>query len=448
MDSCLGMKNNDPEAPVALVKWGYKSNCVAEAIEFCDGFKGLDPDMKVVIKPNLVSWIDKYKFAPFGVLTTSVVIEGLLKTLKDFGVSDITIAEGSARQEEMNSETHIIYERLNYAYLNSMYGVKIRDLNQEDHLKTKLGPFSLRIAKRILEAEYLINLPALKTHSATKITLGFKNLKGTLRQSSKKACHNPDHSIDEYLVQLAAKLYPQLVITDGLYSLERGPMYTGYAHRTDLIMASRDMFSNDCVGATLLGFEPKDVEHLSAFAELYDRSLDIKDINIKGLEPAEHALHLEYDTPWSKDGLVPEIFEKQGIEGIQMRNPGRSMCTGCSKVFPAVLMMLLGAYKGQPYDNIEILSGKAMKPSGTAKTTFFMGDCNYAVNRKDGGVKEGVWLKGCPPRIDETIKIFNEYGIDFKEKTNARFFAHKVKAYEKVGYPYEDYYFPSEGDKG
>lgn len=447
MNSRLGMCNHDPKAPVSLVKWDYGKNCVAEAIEQCDGFKNLGRDMKVVVKPNLVSWIDKYKFAPFGVLTSSVVIEGLVKTLKDFGVSDITIAEGSARQEEMNSETHIIYERLNYRYLGTKYGVKLSDLNEEEHIKTKLGPFSLRIAKRILEAEYLINLPVLKTHSATKITLGFKNLKGTLHQNSKKKCHNPDHSIDEYLVELGARIYPQLVVTDGLYSLERGPMYTGSAHRTDLVMASRDMFSNDCVGATLMGFQPGQVEHLTTFAKLHDRSLAVEDIEIKGLKPEENALHLEHDTPWSEDGLVPQIFEKQGIQGLQMRNPGRSMCTGCSKVFPAVLMMLLGAYGGKPFDNIEILSGKAMKPSGNAKTTFYMGDCNYAVNRKSEGVGKGVWLKGCPPRIDETIKVFNECGIAFKEESNARFFAHKVKTYEKLGYSYEDYYFPSAEDK-
>jgi uncharacterized protein (DUF362 family) len=445
MNNGLGMHNHDPEAPVSLIKWEYGKNSVAETIELCDGFKNLSSDMNVVIKPNLVNWIDKYKFAPFGVLTTSVVIEGLVKALKDFGVSEITIAEGTAIQKEMGSETYIIYDRLNYQYLSKQYGVNLVDLNKEEHVRTKLGPFSLRIAKRILDAEYMIDLPALKTHSLTKITLGFKNLKGCLHINSKKECHNPDHSVDEYVVQLGTRLYPHLVVTDGLYALERGPMYIGHAHRTDLILASRDMFSNDCVGAVIMGFQPKQVEHLKMFAELYGRSLDIKDINIKGINPTEYALNLEIDTPWSKDGRVPEIFEKQGVKGVQLRNPGQSMCTGCSKVYPAILMMLLGAYTGKPYDNIEVLSGMAMTPSGTAKKTFFMGDCNYAENRHSK-VNEGIWLKGCPPRIDEVIKIFNTHGIHMKEESNARFFAHKVKVYDKLGcYPYEDYYFSSAG---
>jgi uncharacterized protein (DUF362 family) len=436
-----GLHNIDPEAPVALVKWRSNQDVVAEVIELCNGFKDLDSSMKVVIKPNLVSWTDKYKFPPFGVLTTSVVIEGVVRALKHYGVSDITITEGTAIQEEMGSATHIIYDRLNYHYLTKKYGVTLSDLNNEKYVKTKLGPFVLQISKRILDAEYLVNVPVLKTHSITKISLGFKNLKGCLSQNSKKKCHNIDHSIDEYLVYLGAKLYPQLVVVDGLYALERGPMYIGHAHRPNLLLASRDMFSVDCIGASLMGFQPSEVAHLRDFAKLYGRSLDTEGIEMKGLRPSEYTLHLEYKTPWSEDGLVPEIFVKQGIEGVQMRDPGQSLCTGCSKVFPAVLMMLLAAYTGEPYDNIEILSGKGIKPSGKARTTFFMGDCNYAANRNSEQVKGGVRLKGCPPYIGEVIKVFNEHGIGFKEESNARLFEHKVKVYSRLDYPYEDYYF-------
>jgi DNA-binding MarR family transcriptional regulator len=34
--------------------------------------------------------------------------------------------------------------------------------------------------------------------SITKISLGFKNLKGCLSQDFRKTCHNIDHSVDEY----------------------------------------------------------------------------------------------------------------------------------------------------------------------------------------------------------------------------------------------------------
>ena len=285
-------------------------------------------------------------------------------------------------------------------------------------------------------------MPALKTHAATKVTLGFKNLKGCLHQNSKKMCHGVDHSVDEYLIHLGSRLYPQLVVLDGIYALERGPMYIGHAHRPELILASRDMFSIDCVGARLMGFKPSDIEHLAGFAKLHDRSLDVGRIDVRGLKPTEHSLKLEYSTPWSEDGLVPRAFVKRGIKGVELREAGQAMCTGCSKVYPAVLMMLMAAYTGEPYDNIEILCGKGLLPSGRAKTTYFLGDCNYAVNRKSDKVNEGIWVKGCPPRLDHVIRVFNDQGINFKEESNANFFHYKVKVYDKLGYPYDDYYFP------
>lgn len=142
-------------------------------------------------------------------------------------------------------------------------------------------------------------------------------------------------------------------------------------------------------------------------------------------------------------GSIPQIFIKQNIQGIQMREPNQSMCTGCSRVFPALFLMLLAAYTGEPYDNIEILVGKTMRPGGRAGTTFFMGDCNYVANHKYQDVSQGVRLKGCPPTIDEIIRVFNKHRISLKEESNTRFFMHKGKVYDKLGYPYEDYYFSS-----
>jgi len=54
-------------------------------------------------------------------------------------------------------------------------------------------------------------------------------------------------------------LSPSLTIIDGIYSLERGPGYSGDAHRTDIIVASRDLISADKVGASILGISPQTV---------------------------------------------------------------------------------------------------------------------------------------------------------------------------------------------
>lgn len=168
-------KKQDKNAPVALVKW--KQNAIAEAIELCDGLKHFDPEMKVLIKPNLVEWVDTYPFAPYGVITTSSVIEATIRLLKDAGARNITVGDGCALNKELGCETHILQDRLGYQYLVEKYGVKVVDFNEGDHQRVKLGPHFLRISQFAFDYDFIINLPALKIHNLTKVTLCFKNLK-------------------------------------------------------------------------------------------------------------------------------------------------------------------------------------------------------------------------------------------------------------------------------
>ena len=191
----LGLKNQDKEAPVALVKW--KENAVAEAVDLCSGLKGFDAEMKVLVKPNLVEWIDIYPYAPFGIITTSVVLEAVIRVLKDAGAKHITVGDGCAVNKEFGSETHILQERLGYRNLAHKYGVEVEDFNQGDHQRVKLGPYSMRISQSAFDCDYLVNLPALKTHELTKITLGFKNLKGLLHPKTKKRAHDPKATVDD-----------------------------------------------------------------------------------------------------------------------------------------------------------------------------------------------------------------------------------------------------------
>ena len=77
---------------VSLIKYD-DINSVAKAIELCDGFKDLKPSDRVLLKPNICTAGAGF-FPPFGTVTTTGVLEGTVRALKDFGVSDITIGEG------------------------------------------------------------------------------------------------------------------------------------------------------------------------------------------------------------------------------------------------------------------------------------------------------------------------------------------------------------------
>jgi len=61
---------------------------------------------------------------------------------------------------------------------------------------------------------------------------------------------------------LNTKLRPSLTIIDGIYGLEKGPDFLGSPRRMDLIIAGKDVFSCDIVGAMVMGIPPVEVEYL------------------------------------------------------------------------------------------------------------------------------------------------------------------------------------------
>lgn len=435
-----GIQNQKKDAPVSLCKLGDNHQGVREAIELCGGLQDLEPGMSVLIKPNLVVWLEKYPYAPYGVITSSRVLEEIIKAVKDRGVNDISLGDGCARNKDVGSTIPNLFKGLGYDYFEKKYGVKLIDCNAEpfEELELGPGPHKLKISKHLIDCDYLINVPALKTHETCRVTLGFKNLKGCLSVKTKQSCHNARHTVDEYLAPLAHRFYPNLTVIDGTYMLANGPMFTGTARRTELIVAGTDMYSVDVVGATLMDVPVSDVEHLTLFADTHDRSLDVKDIAVKGEKMEDHVQTIPIDTPYSEDGRKPIAFLKQKLEGFDLPFP-IGVCTGCTYVFPPAMLLILSAVKHSPFDEYELLA-KGAKPSGKAKKTFLLGKCPTEEFKDDPRLAEVVKIKGCPPKLDEVAKVLTENGIPVNMEAVKGFFHYLVKRYDKMNFPKEEYW--------
>lgn len=74
----------------------------------------------------------------------------------------------------------------------------------------------------------------------------------------------------------------------------------------------------------------------------------------------------------------------------------KMLCTGCSYLYSSMLLMIICAYQGKPFGNIEILAGKSTKSSGKANKVILVGNCRIKANRKFPTIKEAVLAKGCP----------------------------------------------------
>ncbi|MFZ5632857.1 MAG: DUF362 domain-containing protein [Bacillota bacterium] len=397
---------------VSIVKSRDIDQSVREAVELCGGLQGMNKNDGILIKPNLVDWEFDLPFPPYGVVTTTALVFALVRLLAEEGFSRITV--GEAPLPVPKSKGRQIYQALGYEKLKERYGVELVDFNEEKFVPVDFGGYKLNIAQKALEAHRLINLPVLKTHNLCRVSLGLKNLKGCLDRKSKILCHGRDHDLDQMFPAIADKLPPGLTIVDGIYTLERGPAPYGKAYRKDLLIASRDTFACDVVASEVMGHPAREVPHLENYAGISGRSLDTADIEVRGRGIGEVGFSLAHDWDWEEDDTGPLGFKKRGITGIAVRKYDKTLCTGCSGMYNPMLIMIMSAFKGQPFPGVEVITGKVrMAGPGFEKTVLF-GKCICDLNKDNPNIKKAVQVKGCPPDLKNFEKVMQAEGIDCK----------------------------------
>ena len=387
------MEKEQTREKVAVVKYDGTPNALKKAIELCGGFEELKPDHKILLKPNIL-WGGTKKLPPFGVVTTSTMVDHLLKLLCERGCKDITIGEGTIPNKEFGSSTFKGYEWSGIGKAAKRYGARLVDFNSEPFEEVQLEKIKVKISRRALESDFLINLPVLKTHRQTKVSLGMKNLKGCLAIESKKKFHK--HDLPRLIALLNTKIKTSLTLIDGIYAMEQGPDFLGTSYRTNLLIAGRDILSCDIVGAAAVGIKPEEVAYLREFSSLKGRSLSLDAIEVKGETLKEIARPLKWHLS------VDDIFHQAGIQGITVQHEGtdQSCCSGCVAILSAFCGVFCKDNPGVTLDGLEICLGEKDRPKKESKKVFLLGNCAIAANKD---FKDGIKIKGCPPPIIDTV---------------------------------------------
>ncbi len=398
--------------PVALASYRSSPESLNRALELSDAFSDLSPHHHVLIKPNLVAWDDEFPIAPFGVYTTTRLVEDLVILLKDYGCRQISIGEGSVEIQK-GVGTRAAFAGLGYTRLAERYGLKLIDFNES---KSKAfvvtEDLKLHIAGEALDQDFFINMPVLKTHGQTRVSLGLKNLKGCLKKKSKKLCHHPDLDLEYCFSHIADFIKPGLTVIDGLYTLERGALHFGNAYRKDVIIAAKDILGADLLAAQLIGFSGEKIAHFRHYAERRNQSLKLSDYDIQGEDPVAHTKPLKWDWAWTEDNTGPGIFQKMGITGPALPKYDDTLCSGCSPIANMVSILVLSAFKGKPLPGVEVLNGKKMQGRPGYDKTVLLGDCIIRANKKNTDICHAVPVKGCPPSPEQVADALVSAGLD------------------------------------
>lgn len=404
------------KATVAIIKYEKPYESVRRAVTLAGGLPSLSTGSRVFIKPNIVFWTRAANFPKYGVITTSRVVEDMVVMLKEQGAGKILIGDGTVLRDpkDMATQRHA-YESLGYGKLEKRYGVKSINIWERPFEKVDLGEgVVVRFNTDILAADYVVNLPVLKTHSMTTVSLGTKNIKGMIDIASRKKCHNthPRKDLHFWVARIADRMPPMFTLLDGIYTSECGPNIDGHMHRSNMLVASRDRLAADMVGAKVLGYDPSEVPHLMIAAANHNRPTDLSDVAIVG-EPIDAvARHHRYDFAYTPDGTLPLPMAQMGISGLSYHKYDLSLCTYCADLTRTVMMAIAKAWRGKPWDDVEVLSGKVMKPSPGKKKTVLFGKCIYQARKNDPHISEMIAVKGCPPQPMDICNALRKAGIE------------------------------------
>ncbi len=130
-------------------------------------------------------------------------------------------------------------------------------------------------------ADVIINVPIAKVHNSTGLTLGLKNMMGTVWDRG--AFHSSD-SLDQAIADYATEVKPRLVILDAVrILLTNGPTGPGRTADKGIVVAGADPLAVDAYGATLFGRKPEDIGHLKCAHAMGVGEIDLRRITVKNV---------------------------------------------------------------------------------------------------------------------------------------------------------------------
>jgi len=230
-------------------------------------------NIRIGIKPNLVTCSP----AKFGATTHPEIVSGIIEHLKENGVENIVIAEGSW----VGDKTSDAFEYCGYNSLSKEYGVEIIDTQKDSYYTADCNGLELDICSCVKGIDFLINVPVLKGHCQTKITCALKNMKGLITNSEKRHFHAM--GLHRPIAFLNTHIHQDFIVIDhicGDPDFEEG----GSPLVRNCIMTAKDPVLVDAYTAKILGYETSDIDYIGFAESCKVGSADLSKLHIITIE--------------------------------------------------------------------------------------------------------------------------------------------------------------------
>ena len=228
----------------------------------------VQPGRRVLLKPNLLSAAKLER----AVTTHPAVVQAVAEAVQAAGCI-VLLGDSHAGRVETGPQ---VYRASRMTDVAAQTGATL--LPFDEATWQRLNGHDYFLARPVLQADLVINLPKLKTHAFALYTGAVKNLFGVIPGSRKRDVHLRAPGIRDFSRALADVLElvrPALTIMDAVIGQEGdGPGTSGTPRRYGCLAAAADAVALDAVLAQAMGFPSGAILHL---AEAGARGLGLAD---------------------------------------------------------------------------------------------------------------------------------------------------------------------------
>lgn len=241
------------------------------------------PGDTVLLKANLIG----PKASDTAAVTHSEFVRAITRILKERGCN-VWIGDSSGGAIAGIAPTAQSFKVSGYEKVAEEEGALIKNFDKEGVVEVEpKGKFKEKmfLAKPLFEADVVINLPKLKTHSANVYTGAVKNLFGCIPGLRKATYHKmaPDkEDFGDIIADIHQATKFSLHIMDSITSMEGEGPTAGSVYKSNKILISTDPLALDAVALNMLGLTVDDVPIIIAAKKRNLGQWNLEDIIIEG----------------------------------------------------------------------------------------------------------------------------------------------------------------------
>ena len=343
------------DVKVSVVRtFEYERDRIYEAIEHGIKLMGgindiIKPGSKVFVKINHLAPPSKPER---GIVTHPVFAEAAIGLLKRYG-AEITVGD------DIESSGPDGFAISGFRQMCERAQVKLVNLREGGFTGVPCNGVMLDkvyVSSIVREADVIVDLPKLKTHSLTVFTGGIKNMYGTIPGGLRSRYHGlyqGQNDFNQMLNDVFSVAIPQLTIMDGIMAMEGQGPAAGKLRNLGIILLSRDAVALDAVATSITGLDPSAVYTIRFAAERGLGTGDIDRIEVCG-EELERLKVADFKYPAVLPGAllekIPTFLLRYILNSAAVKPHIRTKkCTGCrecEKICPTGAARVLNGKAG------------------------------------------------------------------------------------------------------